>query len=133
MLERLARAMNARDAGRVAALFAEDYRSSQPIHPGRGFGGRAQVLENWAAVFRGVPDFAADLLDQAVAGDTEWGEWSWRGTHVDGATFAMRGVTILHVADVGLISAARLYMEPVDPSGEKIEAAVRDLYRPPAQ
>src|SRR4051812_7521771 len=37
-LERIRDAMNAHDAERVAALIAGDYRSSQPVHPGRGFG-----------------------------------------------------------------------------------------------
>ena len=46
MLERLRDAMNDHDAQRVASLFAEDYQSTQPLHPARGFGGSAQVLEN---------------------------------------------------------------------------------------
>lgn len=121
--------MNARDADGIAALFAQDYRSAQPAHPDRGFSGRAQVLENWTGIFRGVPDFAAEMLAWSVDGDTEWGEWSWRGRRVDGIPFAMRGVTIVVVTD-GLISAARLYMEPVDDSGQDIGDAVRELYRP---
>ena len=44
--ERLRDAQNSRDADRMAALFAEDYRSDHPAHPGREFTGRAQVLEN---------------------------------------------------------------------------------------
>jgi hypothetical protein len=40
-LERLSEAVNSHDAERMATLFAEDYASSQPVHPGRGFGGRA--------------------------------------------------------------------------------------------
>jgi len=56
MLERLRDAVNAHDAQRLASLFAEDYRSAQPLHPSRGFGGSAQVLENWLSVFDGVTD-----------------------------------------------------------------------------
>jgi len=130
MVRRLAEAWNAHDARRVAALFAPDYRSAQPVHPSRGFGGSAQVLENWTAVFEGVPDFVAELVDLSITGATEWGEWYWHGRHPDGSAFAMRGVTILNLHDE-LISDARLYMEPVDQAEEGIGAAVRELYKPP--
>jgi ketosteroid isomerase-like protein len=131
MLERLLQAWNAYDPGGVAALFAEDYRSFQPAHPSRDFTGRPQVLTNWTSVFEGVPDFTAELVSWTVHGDTEWGEWDWRGTHPDGSPFAMRGVTILVVRDE-LIAEARLYLEPVDATGEDIDAAVRELYKPVA-
>lgn len=130
MLERLVTVLNGHDPQRMAALFAPEYRSAQPVHPARGFGGREQVRANWTAVFTGVPDFAAELIDSCVDGDTEWGEWDWRGRHTDGTPFAMRGVTILTVQG-DLIAEARLYMEPVDSAGGDIDAAVRDLYRPP--
>ncbi len=74
MLERLRDAANSHEAQRVASLFADDYQSSQPLHPGRGFSGSAQVLENWSAVFDGVPDFRSELVASSVSGDTEWGE-----------------------------------------------------------
>jgi ketosteroid isomerase-like protein len=115
----------------MASLFAEDYQSTQPLHPGRAFRGRAQVLANWSSVFEGVPDFTSELVASAVDDETEWGEWDWRGRHTDGSPFAMRGVTILVVRD-GLIAEGRLYMEPVDLSGEDIEVAVQQLYKPPA-
>jgi ketosteroid isomerase-like protein len=130
MVTGLVAAMNSRSALRVAALFAADYRSAQPVHPGRGFGGSAQVLDNWTAVFDGVPDFVAELVDHSITGNTEWGEWYWHGHHTDGSAFAMRGVIILTVRD-DLISEARLYLEPVDAMAGDIGAAVRDLYKPP--
>jgi ketosteroid isomerase-like protein len=130
MLERLRDAANAHDPQRLAALFAEDYQSAQPLHPSRGFGGSAQVLENWSSVFDGVPDFSSDLVASSVDGETEWGEWHWHGHHVDGSPFGMRGVTIFVVRD-GLVAEGRLYMEPVEAGGEDIEAAVRKLYQPP--
>ena len=129
MLERLTEAQNARDAVRMAACFAEDYVSAQPVHPGRAFTGRAQVLANWTAVFAGVPDFHGELVASSVDGATEWGEFDWQGRHTDGSPFAMRGVIILTVRD-DLIAGARLYMEPVDRSDGDIEAAVAELYRP---
>jgi ketosteroid isomerase-like protein len=130
MLVRLRDAMNSHDAQQMAALFADDYESSQPVYPDRAFGGRAQVLENWTSVFEGVPDFTADLLASSVDGQTEWGEWDWHGRHADGSHFAMRGVTIMVVRD-GLVRQARLYMEPVQLDSGDIDAAVQELYRPP--
>ena len=129
VLEHLTEAQNAHDAERMASWFAEDYASAQPVHPGREFTGRAQVLDNWSAVFDGVPDFHAELVALSVDGQTEWGEVDWRGRHADGSSFGMRGVIIAVVRD-RLISEARLYMEPVDRSGEDINAAVERLYRP---
>jgi len=130
MMERLRDATNARDARRLASLFARDYQSVQPVHPSRGFGGSAQVFENWSSVFEGVPDFRSELVASSVDGQTEWGEWRWQGHHLDGSIFAMRGVTIFVVRD-GLIAEGRLYMEPVESKGGNIEAAVQELYKPP--
>src|SRR5262245_25152303 len=130
MMERLCDATNAHDAGQLASLFAAEYRSVQPVHPNRGFGGSAQVFENWSSVFEGVPDFRAELVASSVAGDTEWGEWSWQGHHTDGSPFAMRGVTIFVVRD-DLVAEGRLYMEPVEDRGGDIRAAVQELYKPP--
>jgi SnoaL-like domain len=127
LLDRVKDAMNSHDAGNVAALFAADYRSSQPAHPDRGFGGRQQVAVNWTAVFNGVPNFRADLLASSVDGDTEWGEWEWAGNRPDGSSFVMRGVTILVGRD-DLIAEARLYMEPVELAGGDINASIADLY-----
>ena len=130
ILESITAAQNSHDADRFASYFAEDYRSDQPAHPGRSFSGRAQVLENWSAVFAGVPDFRAELRASCSGGDTEWGEVDWSGHHTDGAVFAMRGVIILTIRD-DRIAAGRLYVEPVESSGEDIDASVEELYRPP--
>ena len=128
--ERLREALNSHDPDQVASLFAQEYRSSQPAHPGREFTGRAQVRENWTSVFAGVPDFSAVLVSLARDGDVEYSEWDWRGTHPDGSSFAMRGVTVVVVRD-DLIAEARLYMEAVDVVEKDIDAAVQELYRPP--
>lgn len=129
MNERLRDAANSHDPARVAALMAPDYDSAQPVHPGRSFVGRAQVLANWTSVFEGVPDFESELLASASAGDTEWGEWRWHGRHADGAPFDLRGVTIFVIRDDAVV-AGRLYMEPVDETGEDIDTAVQELYGP---
>ena len=129
MLERLRDAANSHDAERMASLFAENYRSVSPVHPDRGFVGRAQVLANWSSVFDGVPDFSSELIASTVDGETEWGEWAWQGHHTDGSPFAMRGMMILTVR-AGLVAEARLYLEPVDAAGGDIAAAVEQLYKP---
>jgi len=130
VLERLTEAQNAHDVDLFASFFTHDYQSDQPAHPGRRFSGRAQVHENWSAVFAGVPDFRADLLAFCHDRDVEWGEVSWRGHHSDGSGFAMCGVIIATIRD-DRIAAARLYVEPVDAAEEDIAAAVEQLYRPP--
>ena len=94
VIEQLITAMNRHDAGAVAAFFAADYRSEQPLHPNRGFGGSDQVLANWTSVFEGVPDFFAERVASAVAEDTVWSEMRWEGSHRDGSPFRMRGVTV---------------------------------------
>jgi ketosteroid isomerase-like protein len=71
ILHRLTEAQNSHDADRFASYFSDDYQSDQPAHPERAFSGRAQVLENWSAVFAGVPDFRAELLASCREGDVE--------------------------------------------------------------
>jgi ketosteroid isomerase-like protein len=130
MLERLRDATNSHDAARLASLFAEDYESTQPLHPRRTFNGRDQVFENWSSVFEGVPDFSSELLASSADGDAEWGESDWHGHHIDGSHFAMRGVTIFVVRDSQVVEG-RLYMEPVETGGGDIDVAVQQLYKPP--
>ena len=129
VFERLVEAQNAHDAARMAACFTDDYRSSQPTHPGREFVGSDRVRENWTSLFTGVPDFRAELVASCRDGDVEWGEFDWRGHHADGSTFAMRGVIVATVRD-DLIAAARLYMEPVEQVEQDIVAAVEEISRP---
>lgn len=92
MAEQLLEVLNSRDAGRMAALFADDYQSSQPAHPSRAFSGRAQVLKNWTAIFEAVPDLVADLVSFSITGTTEWtegrgagGMWTARHTRREGS------------------------------------------------
>jgi hypothetical protein len=130
VIEQLLAAMNGHDASGVAACFAKDYRSEQPLHPNRGFGGSDQVLANWTSVFDGVPDFHADLITSAYSDGVLWTEQRWAGTYRDGSPFLMRGVMLLGLRD-DLIAWARLYLEPVEQGGADIDAAVRELYHPP--
>jgi ketosteroid isomerase-like protein len=131
MNRRLLGAMNAHDLDAFVACFAPDYRSEQPAHPSRAFEGNDKVRENWTGVFSGVPDFNAELLSSATTDDgVEIGEWRWRGTHIDGTPFAMRGVTVMGI-EGDRIAWGRLYMEIVERDGADIDQMVREAYRPP--
>ena len=125
VFERLLGAMNAHDIDAFVACFAEEYDSKQPAHPDRAFVGRDQVRDNWSAIFEGVPDFRAELVAATSDGDTEWSEWRWRGTQVDGTELDMAGVIVCGVSG-GVLKWARLYVEPVE-QGAGIEAAVREM------
>ena len=132
LMNRLCAAMNAHDLDAFVACFAMDYRSEQPAHPSRAFEGSDKVRENWTSVFSGVPDFNAELLLSATTdGGVEIGEWRWRGTHTDGSSFAMRGVTVMGI-DGEQIAWGRLYMEVIEPDGADIDHMVRETYRPPS-
>src|SRR3954453_7591164 len=99
VLERLHAAINAHDLEAFTANFDPGYRSEQPAHPDRAFTGSDQVRENWRAMFAGVPDFHADVIASAIAGDTLWTEWRWTGTPQDGSELDVRGVTLFGVEE----------------------------------
>src|SRR4051812_18801102 len=126
-ISRLRDAMNRHDAEAMAALFAANYRSEQPLHPQRGFSGREQVAVNWSQMFDEVPDLEAGVVKESTDGSTSWSEWVWRGSHVDGAPFLMKGVVVTGLTDDGLITWARLYMDSVEQSETAIDEAVRPL------
>jgi hypothetical protein len=124
---RLVDAVNRHDPETMAACFAPEYRSEQPAHPDRGFGGQDQVAANWRAMFAGVPDLTAQVVAETTDGSTTWVEMAWHGHHSDGTAFEMRGVTLLGMRDDGLIGWGRLYMEPVEQDGAAIDGAVRSI------
>jgi ketosteroid isomerase-like protein len=126
VVERLLVAMNRHDLDAAVSLFHEDYRSEQPAHPDRTFVGRAQVRENWEAMFAGVPDFSADLLRTVSDGDTTWSEWVWSGTRADGLPFDVRGVALFRIVGESIV-AARLYLEEVDRAAGGIAQAVESM------
>ncbi len=125
-IERLHNAMNQRDLEAFVACFDPNYRSEQPAHPNRGFGGREQVEKNWSALFEGIPDFHADLIATATEGDTLWCEWRWTGTRANEGPLEMRGVTLFEIKN-GQIVSGRLYMEEVEEAGAEIDETVRRL------
>jgi hypothetical protein len=126
VLERMHQTLNAHDIDAFVELFSAEYRSDQPAHPDRQFGGREQVRENWGGTFQEVPDFHADLLRSAVNGDTVWSEWDWYGTRKDSTRLEMRGVIVMGV-QAGQVAWARLYMEFVEHGGAGIHEVVRRM------
>ena len=126
VIERLHHAMNEHDLETFVACFDPGYRSEQPAHPNRGFSGREQVEKNWSALFDGIPDFHAEVLTTATAGETLCSEWHWTGTRENEAPFEMRGVTVFEIRN-GRIVAGRLYMEEVEEAGADIDETVRRL------
>ena len=126
-LARLHDALSAHDAHAMAALFATDYHSEQPVHPNRVFGGHDQVATNWSRMFAAVPDLTVELVADTTDGDTTWSEWDWRGHYDDGTEFRMRGVCVMGVRDDGAIAWQRLYMEPVEQDSAAIDEAVGQL------
>lgn len=126
VVERLHEAMNRHDLEAHLACFDPNYRSEQPAHPNRGFGGREQVEKNWAAIYGGIPDFNAELVSTAAEGKTAWAEWHWSGTKTDGTPLDMRGVTVLGVENDRIVWG-RLYIEDVEEAGEDIDEAVRRM------
>ena len=126
VVERLRQAMNRHDLGEFLACFDSDYRSEQPVHPNRGFGGRQQVEKNWSALFEAMPDFHAKLVATAHEGDTVWAEWHWTGTRANEAPLDMRGVTLFGIK-IDRVVWGRLYMEEVEKVGGDIDETVRRL------
>ena len=129
-ISRLSDALNAHDAQRMAEQFAPDYRSEQPAHPNRGYGGRDTMASLWDQLFRAVPDLESEVVASVADGATVWAEWHWRGHYSDGSLFESRGVTISELTDDGLVAAQRLYIEQVEHDGAAIEEAERQLREP---
>jgi ketosteroid isomerase-like protein len=125
MVDRLVQATNDHDAEAVAACFAEDYENQTPVHPARGFRGRAQVRQNWEQIFAFVSDLRAEVISSAIDGDTAWTEWEMTGTRRDGTAHEMRGVVLFGMRD-GLAQWARFYLEPVDSGAGAVGEAVRE-------
>jgi limonene-1,2-epoxide hydrolase len=121
VLEQLHNAMNQHDLEAMLQCFDPDYRSEQPLHPNRGFGGKEQVRKNWSAIFESFPDFEATLLRHTADEGTVWSEWHWTATGLN-----MAGVTLLGVEDDRIVWG-RLYMEPIEEAGENIDEAVKRM------
>jgi ketosteroid isomerase-like protein len=105
VVERLRNAVNRHDLQALLECIDEDYRSEQPAHLNRGFGGKEQVRKNWSSIFESFPDFRAELLRYASEGDLVWSEWHWSATGLNIAGVALFGVRAERIV------WGRLYME----------------------
>jgi hypothetical protein len=121
VLERLRDALNGRDLDAMLECFDPDYKSEQPAHPNRGFGGKEQVRKNWSGMFESFPDFEAELLRHSSDGDILWSEWYWSATGL-----RMAGIILMGVRE-DRISWARLYMETVEEAGQNIDEAMKTI------
>ena len=126
--ERLREAMNEHDIDAFVGCFTPDYRSEQPAHPNRAFGGRDQVRTNWSAIFREIPDVQGKLIRSVASEGEEWGEWTISGTRRDGSWMEMRGVIINGIREER-IAWARLYLELLEEGGAGIDAAINRVTR----
>ena len=124
IVDRLVTAVNEHDLELLVACFAEGYVNETPAHPSRGFVGREQVRRNWEQILARVPDVRARVVRACVGEGAVWTEWELSGTRRDSSPFLMRGVVIYQVSDDSL-TAARLYLEPVEPDAGDVDTAVR--------
>jgi limonene-1,2-epoxide hydrolase len=124
VIERLQRAMNARDVDAFVDCFDPLYHTEQPLHPDKGYRGRERVRQEWTDTFKRFPDFHAKVLRAAVDHDTVWVEWQWTGTKRDKVRVEMLGVVIFGVRE-NRITWARAYIEPLQKLGGGIEAVAR--------
>lgn len=130
VLVRMHEAMNRHDLEGFLSCFDPQYRSEQPAHPDRAFGGVEQVQKNWSTIFSGIADFRADLVRSCTDGEAVFAEWEWRGTKADGSRLLLRGVTVFGLK-ADRLSWGRLYMEPVEEAGAGIDAAVQRMAQGP--
>jgi hypothetical protein len=120
-VERVRDALNRHDLQALLECIDDNYRSEQPAHPNRSFGGKEQVQKNWSALFESFPDFKAELIRYTLEGETVWSEWHWSATGLN-----MAGVTLFGVREERIVWG-RLYMEEVEEEGEDIDEAVQSL------
>lgn len=121
VIERMREALNRHDLEAFLECFDPNYRSEQPAHPNRGFGGKEQVRKNWSAMFESFPDFKAQLLRHTADGEVVWSEWHWTATGLN-----MAGVTIFGVEEDRIVWG-RLYVEQIEEAGEDIDEAMRTI------
>lgn len=114
--ERWVQALTAHDLEAAVACFASDYHDEAPARRGEFIQGNQKVRENFAALFRDIPDLRADLLRSVVDGDTVWMEWRMHGARRDGARFEFAGVNLFGVRDEQFVWG-RIYTELVRDAG----------------
>ncbi len=126
VIGRLRRAWNARDQAAVLACFHPDYNCVHPLHPERNAWGLDGPRLAWGALLDAMPDFRAELLRWAQAGDEVWSEWRWTGSPRDGGTFTAGGVMIFGLVD-DHIAWARLYTETIAIQGPDFDRILEEV------
>ena len=110
LLERFHTALNTRDITNLVQLLQVDYEFFDPAHPERNTMGLEAARTAWNGIFTRYPGFRADLLRQAIEGNTIWSEWRWAGGPQGNENgFQQVGVIIFGV-EQGLLAWARTYM-----------------------
>lgn len=113
-VERLRDAINSHDAARVADCFTENYQCDMPMHPSRGFTGRARVRENYQGIFARVPDLRATVLRSCQdKSGVLWSEWEMSGTSDEGISSASTGVVIILSVVDERIEHTRFYLDAI--------------------
>ena len=126
VVARMIEAINDHDLDAMLESFKPDYRSEQPVHPGRAFQGAEQVRKNWGALLEAVPDLHWEVLRLISDDSTAWIEARLTGTKADGTKLDEIGVIIFGVSG-GHIGWARLYLEDVETESGDIEDTVRHM------
>ncbi len=117
VVERWIQAMDRHELEAAVACFAPNYRDEAPARRGESVQGQDEVRENFAALFRDIPDLRAELRGAVVSGDTVWMEWRMQGRRTNGTPFEFVGVNIFGVQDDRLVWG-RIYTELVREAGD---------------
>lgn len=125
VIERWVWAMDSHDLETAVSCFDPDYQDEAPARRGEYVIGRQKVRQNFARLFKDIPDLQAELLGVVASGDIVWMEWRMHGTRVNGTPFEFAGVNIFGVRD-GLIVWGRIYTEMVRDAGD-INAQVKRM------
>jgi hypothetical protein len=112
-VERLRDAINSHHAALVADCFTENYQCDMPMHPSRGFTGRARVRENYQAIFARIKDLRATVLRSCQDESGVWSEWEMSGTSDEGVPSVSIGVVIILSTVDQRIAHTRFYLDAV--------------------
>jgi hypothetical protein len=112
LLERMHTTLNTRDLTNLLHLLQVDYEQIYPTQPERDTTGLEPARESWERLFERYSDFRADLLRQAIEGNTIWSEWRFSGGERQENPLNMGGVIIFGVEE-GLIAWSRFYITDI--------------------
>lgn len=119
LLPDLGESWNARDADRVADVYASGAVRIEFAMPGARLEGREAIREHARMYVEAVPDCVLEIRHAAVATDgTATIEWIFRGTHVRdlpglparGEEFSLDGVSVCSMRE-GRIAEERVYWD----------------------